>query len=67
MSDTELHAWLGVVFKRLITGKIEPAIATAAASVAKAMITVEQAAQLEARVAELERDAGITTGSRWTA
>ena len=58
MTADELHAWLGIVFKRVIVGQVEPNVATAAASVAKAMVAVAEAGaveRLEERLAELER------------
>jgi hypothetical protein len=66
LTDAEVLAWLGVIFRRLIDGEVEPAIATGAATVAKAMIAVRQSSELAQRIAELERAAGIST-ERWTA
>jgi hypothetical protein len=65
MSDAEVLAWLGVVFKRVVAGAMQPGVATAAASVAKAMVAVRQASELEVRLAELEQRAGVT--DRWRA
>jgi hypothetical protein len=58
MSAAELHCYLGLVFKRVITGKTEPAIASAAATVARTMSELAKASDLEARMAEIERKLG---------
>jgi len=58
MTDAEVHAWLGVVFKRVIVGTMEPGVATAAGSVARAMVAVAESGKAEAlerRLDELER------------
>jgi len=55
LTTAELHSWLGLVFRRVITGKTEPAIATAAATVARTMAELVKASDFEARMAELER------------
>jgi hypothetical protein len=59
MTDAEVLAWLGVVFTRTIAGAMPPGVATAAAAAAKAMVAVRQASEWEARLAELERRAGL--------
>jgi len=64
MTDAEVHAWLGIVFRSVIGGKMEPGVATAAASVAKAMVSVRQAGELERRLAELETHAAAAIGRR---
>jgi hypothetical protein len=66
MTTDEVAAYLGVVFRQLITHRTEPAIATAAAAVARAMIAVAESAaieQLQRDVEELKR-AG---SKRWSA
>jgi len=62
MSTDELASWLTVVFRRLITGQIEPGVATASATVAKAIADIQRGAQIEERLAELE--ALLGTGRR---
>jgi len=64
MTDDEIRAWLGVAFKRVIAGAMEPGVATAAGSVARAMVAVKQAGELEERLAELEARAGVTDQRR---
>ena len=61
LTNEELHAWLGVVFRGVISGKLEPGVGTATATIARTMLELFRAIALEARVAELERriaDAG---------
>ena len=62
MSNDELSAWLTIQFRKLITGQIEPGIATASATVAKAIAEIQRGAQVEERIAELE--ALLGTGKR---
>ena len=54
MTTDEVAAYLGVVFKQVITHRTEPAIATAAAAVARAMIAVTEAGAIEVRLSALE-------------
>src|SRR5215210_8104300 len=65
MTDAEVLAWLGVVFTRTIAGAMQPGVATAAASVAKAMVAVRQASELEQRLTELEQRSGLA--EKWRA
>lgn len=59
MEADELNAWLGVLFRRLARGEIEPAVATAAASLGRSIVEIGKAAEIEERVVELERELGI--------
>jgi len=59
MIDAELLSWLGVAFRAVIGGKMQPNVGTAAASIAKAMVSVRQSSELEDRLAELEQRAGV--------
>ena len=59
MSDEEVHAWLGVVFTRVIAGAMAPGVGVAAGSIARAMVAVRQAGELEERLSALEARAGI--------
>ena len=54
MSTDEIAAWLTIQYRKLITGQIEPGVATASATVAKAIADIQRGAQLEERIAELE-------------
>lgn len=58
MTTADVAGYLGVVFRGVITGRVEPGVGTAAAAVARAMIAVTEAAaveQMQAQIAELER------------
>jgi len=55
LSVAELHSYLGVVFRRVITGHTEPGVATAAATVARTMAELAKASDLEDRLSRLER------------
>ena len=56
MTAEELHAWLGVVFKRVVAGKMEPGVGTAAANIARAMTAVAGVADFEQQLAEMRAD-----------
>jgi hypothetical protein len=58
MTTAELHAWMGLIFKRVIAGKTEPSVGTAAATIAKAMVELAKSSDLEGRMAEIERRLG---------
>jgi hypothetical protein len=54
LTSDELAAWLSVVFRQLIVGKIDPPIATAAANLARTMTEISRAADVQTRLDELE-------------
>jgi hypothetical protein len=58
LSTAELHAFLGIAFRRTLVGKMEPSVATALSNVAKTMAELAKASDLEARMAEIERRLG---------
>ena len=58
MTTAELHAWMGVIFRRVVAGKTEPNVGTAAATIAKTMAELAKASDLETRMAEIERKLG---------
>ncbi len=51
----EVQALLGLTFKGVISGRIEPGVGTAAASIAKAMVAVAGVAEIEGQIAELRQ------------
>ncbi|MDQ3692225.1 MAG: DUF5763 domain-containing protein [Chloroflexota bacterium] len=58
LTTEELAGWLSVAFKRVLAGSMEPGVATAVATVAKAMLAVNEAGALERfeeRLSQLER------------
>ena len=66
LSNDELGRWLSLAFRKVLTGGMEPGVATAAATVAKAILTVNEAGVLERfeeRLSQLER----TTRRGWPA
>ena len=66
LTPDELAGWLSLLFTQVMTGQIEPRVATAAATVAKTLMDVRQASELEERLAALETQAaGMDT--RWRA
>ena len=61
MTLSEVQGTLGKVLKDVVGGKIEPGVASAAASVARALVAVAQASDLEERIRRIEAE---RTGSR---
>lgn len=55
----EVDALLCLALKGVLAGEIEPGIATAAATVAKAISTIRTACDLDERLAVLEQRAGL--------
>ena len=50
----EVRGLLGLVLRDLLAGKLEPSVANAAANVGRAYVAVNEASDLEARIAALE-------------
>ncbi len=59
MGLRDVQAMLCLTLKAVIAGRLEPVVGNAAASIARAIAAVAQAGDMEDRVAELERAAGI--------
>ena len=59
MDAAELGGWLTVLFKGVMTGRVEPRVGTAAATIARTLMEVRTATELETRIAGLEERAGI--------
>ncbi len=55
LSIAELHSYLGVVFRRVVTGQTEPAVGTAAATIARTMAELSRAADFEERMTAIEQ------------
>jgi hypothetical protein len=55
----DVQGVLGTVLRNLLAGKLDPPVANAAASVARAFVAVTQAGELDDRVSELETRAGL--------
>ena len=64
MSTDEIAAWLTIQYRRLIAGQLTPGVATASATVAKAIVELGKAAQLEERLAEIERALDLASNRR---
>lgn len=62
--DAELIAILSTVLSGLLQGKYEPGVATAAATVARTITQIRTSTELEARIQELEKAAGMVDTSR---
>jgi len=60
---TEIDALLCLTLKAVVSERIEPGIATSAAGVAKAIMAIRTASDLESRLAALEQRAGLQVAS----
>ena len=59
LSIADLDALLCAALKRVATGTMEPGVGTAMAGIAKTITTIRTASDLERRLEDLERSAGI--------
>jgi len=64
LTGKELQGLVGVTIKRVLTGATEPAIGNSIANLARAYIAVAEAGEIETRLADLEKAAGIAGGKR---
>ncbi len=64
MTLRELHVLLGVTVRGTLTGRVEPSVANAVASLSRAMTAVVQAGEVEERLRELEAVAGLADRRR---
>jgi len=54
LSGEQLVSYLSVVFKGVISGRLEPRVGTAAATIAKTMVDIRGAGEVERLAAEVE-------------
>jgi hypothetical protein len=59
MAPADVSGLLSISMQKVATGVMEPGVGTALASMAKALMSVQETAQLADRLAALERAAGI--------
>jgi hypothetical protein len=59
VSPPELQGLLSLVLRGVIAGRFTPGQATAAAALARAIVSVREATVIEERLAELEKAAGV--------
>ncbi len=55
MTMQDVQVLLGVAFKGVLSGKLEPGVGTACANIARAMAQVAGVAEIEEQIAELRR------------
>jgi hypothetical protein len=58
LSPSDIQGLLGATLRAVIAGRIEPGIGNAAANLARALIAVREATEIETRLAALEEQAG---------
>jgi len=56
LTAEDLRARLGIVFVDVIEGRTEPAVGTATATIARALLDVARVADVEEQVAQIRRD-----------
>jgi hypothetical protein len=66
LSGAELHALLGGVLRRVIARELDPSIGNCAANLARSLVSVQEAVELQSRIAALEQRAGLA-GTPWKA
>ena len=64
LTPEELAGGLSLLFRRLVAGQTEPRVATAAATIAKALLEVRAATEIEERLQALEEASGVGAGRR---
>ncbi len=67
LTTTELAAWLSAAFKSTLTGRLEPRVATACATIARTLLEIRTQTELEQRLEALEQQVSTTTDRRWRA
>jgi hypothetical protein len=67
MTPLEIQGFVAVALRGVMTGSITPGVANAVASLARAAVAVREATELEQRLTELERQAGVVDSPRWRA
>jgi len=71
MGADEIGSWLGICFKRVIAERMDPSVANAVSGMAKAMLAVQAASEIEERLAALEEavaaQAPAATNRRYSA
>jgi len=55
MGADEVGGWLAICFRRLIAERMDPTLGNAISGMAKAMLAVQAASEIEERLAALER------------
>ncbi|MDP9365920.1 MAG: hypothetical protein M3Q10_17160 [Chloroflexota bacterium] len=66
MTADELTGWLSVLFRRVMTEQTSPKVASAAATVARALLEARAQGEIEQRLSALEQAANLS-GERRTA
>ncbi len=66
LTADELIGYLSGLFRAVIGGRVEPKVGTAAATIARVLVDVQERVEIEARLTELEKAAGAPRKG-WTA
>ena len=64
LTPAEVAGLLGKALTDVLSGTLEPGPANAAAGIARALLAVREATELETRISELEQRAGISPKER---
>ncbi len=67
MSIDDLDALLCAAIKRVAAGAMEPGVGSAMATIAKTIVGIRTASEMEKRIEVLEAAAGVGTVRRWGA
>jgi hypothetical protein len=64
MGPAELQGALASVLQGVIAGEVAPGVGSAAAAIARAIVSIREATEIDERLAALERRAGMTGRGR---
>ncbi len=64
LAPDELAGYLSSLFTAVVAGKVEPKVGTAAATIARVLMEVRAAGEIEERLRALEAAAGVAEGRR---
>jgi hypothetical protein len=67
LTPAELQGYLAVTLRGVLGGRVQPAVGNCIAALARSIVTVREAVELEGRVVELEALANRGTNRRWGA
>ena len=59
LTPAELQGYLALALRGVLGGKVQPAVGNCVAALARSIVTVREATELEERIADLESRAGV--------
>jgi hypothetical protein len=65
LTPDDLQSYLALTLRGVLSGRLQPAVGSCIAALARSIVTVREATELEGRVVELEQTAGLETKKGW--